>query len=320
MKSYIGYSVDSEIRYKATSGGIGTSVLKWLFEKELIGTSISFDFNIETLKYEPKIIHSFNEYHICGSIYHELDLIGFIKSHLTEIQGGFACFALPCQTRAIRAIVKRAGHSVYILGLTCSSQQTIEATQYLLKRLYIRKEDIKNIQYRGNGWPSGIQIYLKDGNHIIVPNNASLWNRIFHSRLFIRWKCFMCQDTLNKYSDLTLADPWLPEFLDKEKNGKTLVLYNEFEGGKNILLQCAEDGYIDIEEINNEKAISSQQKTIVRKNSYRKSLTLVRKYVKIINSTFYQKMIECPLLFAAHCKIRVFFERYLVSKLPHNKA
>lgn len=128
MKTYIGYSTDSNVRFNATSGGIGTSFLKWLFDKNIIETSISFVFNSNTLRYEPQIIHSFNDYRISGSIYQEIDLIGFIKSHLNEIKGVFACFALPCQTRAIRKILRSAGHKSIIIGLTCSSQQTIDAT------------------------------------------------------------------------------------------------------------------------------------------------------------------------------------------------
>ena len=49
MKSYIGYSTNSDIRYKATSGGIGTTIIKWLFDNKLIGTSISFEFDPITL-------------------------------------------------------------------------------------------------------------------------------------------------------------------------------------------------------------------------------------------------------------------------------
>ena len=104
MKSYIGYSTNSDIRYKATSGGIGTTIIKWLFDNKLIGTSISFEFDPITLRYVPKIIHSFDEYQICGSIYQEIDLIGFVKSHQNEIKGTLACFALPCQTKAIKSI------------------------------------------------------------------------------------------------------------------------------------------------------------------------------------------------------------------------
>ena len=220
MKSYVGYSADADIRFKATSGGVGTSLIKWMFDKGIIGTSVSFDFDADSLRYDSKMIHSFSEYAICGSIYQEVDLVGFIKSHTDEITGRFACFTLPCQTRAVRAIVEKAGHEAFIIGLTCSSQQTLDATKYLLKRVGVDVANVIRLQYRGNGWPSGIQIETKDGRQVFLPNNNSIWTKIFHSRLFIRPKCFMCQDTLNKYCDVTLADPWLRQF-SEEKIGKT---------------------------------------------------------------------------------------------------
>lgn len=57
MKSYVGYSTDEYIRYHATSGGVGTALIKYMFEKGIINTSISFDFDASTLRYNPKIIH-----------------------------------------------------------------------------------------------------------------------------------------------------------------------------------------------------------------------------------------------------------------------
>lgn len=231
MKSFVGYSADADIRYRATSGGVGTSLVKWMFEAKLIDTSVTFDFDAATLRYMPRMIHSFGEYAICGSIYQEIDLIDFIRQHVDEIKGTFACFTLPCQTKAIRTIVEKAGHEAIIIGLTCSSQQTLEATKYLLERIGIDESDVSKLQYRGNGWPSGIQIETKSGKKTFVANSHSIWNKIFHSRLFIRPKCFKCQDTLNRLSDLTLADPWLRAF-STEKTGKTLVVCNTERGGR----------------------------------------------------------------------------------------
>ena len=79
MKSFIGYSAEPSIRFKATSGGIGSSLLKWLFDKKIVETSISFYFNAEKLRFEPRIIHSFDDYEICGSIYQEIDLRAHFK-------------------------------------------------------------------------------------------------------------------------------------------------------------------------------------------------------------------------------------------------
>lgn len=314
MKTYIGYSTDSNVRFNATSGGIGTSFLKWLFDKNIIETSISFVFNSNTLRYEPQIIHSFNDYRISGSIYQEIDLIGFIKSHLNEIKGSFACFALPCQTRAIRKILRSAGHKSIIIGLTCSSQQTIDATKYLLKREKISENDIVDIQYRGNGWPSGIQIKTKKTEVIFVSNNNSIWTQIFHSRLFIRKKCFKCQDTLNRFSDITLADPWLNNIFEKEKIGKTLVFDNSLDNQKTMLETCCSDGYIVLNKISESLAVSSQKTTILRKESYKNSQLLVKRYYTLINNVYYRKIVfGSSVFFNIHFKIKNYFEKYLLK-------
>lgn len=183
---YIGYSCDSNVRYKATSGGIGTSIIKYLFDKGIINTTITFDFDKITLQYTPKLIYKYEDYKTTGSIYHEVKLVNYIRDNIKNIKGGFACFVLPCQAKAIRSILKKNGINSILIGLTCSSQQDIDATYYLLKRLNIKQEYVEYIQYRGNGWPSGIQITLKDNTQKTVPNNNSIWTQIFHSRLFIQ--------------------------------------------------------------------------------------------------------------------------------------
>lgn len=309
MKSYVGYSTNSDIRYRATSGGVGTSLIKWMFDKGVIGTSVSFDFDARSLKYVPKMIHSFSEYKISGSIYQEIDLINFIKTHINNINGTFACFTLPCQTRAIRTIVEKAGHKTIIIGLTCSSQQTLDATKFLLKRMKINTKNVCNLQYRGNGWPSGIQIETNTGKNFFVANNKSVWNEIFHSRLFIREKCFMCQNTLNEQSDIALADPWLNEY-KSEKQGLTICTSFSLKG-YNLLSSCSKDGYINLRSIPYDKLIESQKGTIQRKKYYRDSLSIINNFKKIINNPFYRFLIlECNL-FVLHNKLRTLFEKML---------
>ena len=317
MKSYVGYSADADIRFKATSGGVGTSLIKWMFDKGIIGTSVSFDFDADSLRYVPKMIHSFSEYAICGSIYQEVDLVGFIKSHTDEITGGFACFTLPCQTRAVRAVVEKAGHEAFIIGLTCSSQQTLDATKYLLKHVGVDAANVSRLQYRGNGWPSGIQLETKDGRQVFVPNNNSIWTKIFHSRLFIRPKCFMCQDTLNKYCDVTLADPWLRQF-SEEKIGKTLVVCNT-DTGNTLLRQCANEKNLILADIDYSEVVKSQKGTILRKKSYLVAPNICKYYRVVLKNKVYRNVMCTPTLFQLHCKLKRLVERYLLYKQKHSK-
>lgn len=313
IKSYIGYSTDSNIRYKATSGGIGTSVLKYLFDKKIIETSITFDYDNTTLEYKPRLIYSFEDYKITGSIYHEIKLIQFIKEHISEIRGGFACFVLPCQAKAIRSILSRNNISSFLIGLTCSSQQNIDATYYLLKCICINKEDVQHIQYRGNGWPSGIQIFLKDGSTKFIPNNNSIWTMIFHSRIFIQKRCFSCQDTLNINSDISLADPWLAEFMKNEKIGQTLVSVNNIQADY-ILRQMQQLDCIVLNEINETQLLISQNNTILRKKAYKIFKNRIKIIQRIFLSKLYRKIATHKYLFSIHCYIKTKIEYFLIKK------
>lgn len=313
MHTFIGYSLDEKIRYKATSGGVGSSVLEFLFKKKIIQSALSFSFDQKTLKFIPKIIYSFDQYEISSSIYQEIDLQKFIRANVDKIKGTFACFALPCQSRFIRGFLKMNNHSTFIIGLTCSSQQSIEATYFLLKYLKIRKENVVSLSYRGNGWPSGIQILLKDKTTRFISNNKSIWPSIFHSRIFILPRCFRCKNTLNTYSDISIADPWLKEYTNKEKIGKTLIIANN-EDSLKLLEDMYEEKVISLNKISSDLVFKSQQSTIDRKKIYFKYKKLFSFIRKIIQSSLYVFFItNNRYFFKLHCFLIHKLESFLIK-------
>lgn len=185
-----------------------------------------------------------------------------------------------------------------------------------MKRLNINKKDVEYIQYRGNGWPSGIQIRLKDNTQKFIPNNNSIWTQIFHSRLFIQNRCFKCQDTLNVNSDISLADPWLKNYIENEKTGLSLVSLNT-EIWDNMLRDMKNHGYIMLSEINQKELTRSQLTTIKRKKTYREKKNIIDNINKLYRSNFYRKIIlSNPKLFNFHCKMNAKLERLFI-KLVH---
>lgn len=314
IKSYIGYSNNPEIRFKATSGGIGSTVLKYLFDNNIINTSVSFKYDRKTLEYKPYLIYRYDDYEITGSIYHEINLIKFIKDNIKKIKGKFACFVLPCQAQAIRILLQKQGIDSFLIGLTCSSQQSIDATYYLLKRLNIKRTNVNKIQYRGNGWPSGIQIHLKNNKNIFVPNNNSLWTDIFHSRLFIQKRCFGCNNTLNIYSDISLADPWLQEYINEEKKGQTILICNS-KYGYELICQIIDSNAIILKELDESLVIKSQNATIQRKNGYKKNNKWVYLLKKMHDSNLYKKLVlNNGFFLKLHNKLKKKIEQNIINK------
>ena len=260
MKSYIGYSTDSLMRMKAASGGVGSAIVKYLLDNGKCDYALSFDWDMENLCYQPKLVSNFAQYNICGSIYQEMNLFAFLKDTLSTLEkpGKIVLFCLPCQTKALRNICEKAGFKAIIIGLTCSSQQSKEATLYLLHRIGIRKDEVQILRYRGNGWPSGVQIKTKDGKVHFVRNNGSIWRDIFHSKLFIQPRCFFCGNTLNDYADIALADPWLRDYIKNETIGQTL--FSSFTDlGEQYIQECLDANIVEAKEVATDLLYKSQK-------------------------------------------------------------
>ena len=314
--AYVGYSTDAEIRTRASSGGVGSSIVKFCFDNQIITHVLSFAYDQNTLRYTPYFANSFSDYNICGSIYQEMNMWDFYKRHFTPHELGKGCtlfFCLPCQTKAIRSIAKKHGMDVILVGLACSSQQSIDATHYLLDCIGLERQDVLHLQYRGNGWPSGIQIATKSHGNVFVPNNGSIWTTIFHSRLFIPRRCFHCRDTLNETADITLADPWLKEYRDKEKIGKSLVFANT-ERGIQLLANASKAGYVNLDPIDIIQARSSQNLTIQRKQKYSEHPVLCRVLSNLCHNNVYRYFAtSCKRGFRLHCRLKNVIEQQMMK-------
>lgn len=297
----IAHSTDTGTRHNATSGGIGSAIIYYLFNTQRIKSTISFKYQPENLEYAPYIINDINDYNVSGSIYHEISLVKFIKENISKIEPPFACFALPCQVTPILNLLEKANIKAYVFELTCSSQQSIEATQYLVKRAGISPNEILNIKYRGGGWPGGIRITTKDKKEIFYHNNNSLWTKIFHSHLFIQPRCFFCGTDKGTNSDIQLADPWGIDSLNSQTDGRSMC-YIKSGRIAAILTEMHDKGLISYEKSDKQNFIRSQAGTLIRKNYNLKHKRFTKFIKAIIQHPLYKKVVlSSNILFTAHC-------------------
>lgn len=302
LSCHVAYATHSPTRHYATSGGVGSTLIAYLFHTGRIQTSLTFDFDRKTLEYKPKLIYRAEDYLSVGSIYHEIDLVNFIKEHLDKIKGGFACFALPCQIAPLHRLLQNRSADTYLIQLTCSSQQSSEATRYLLSRLGVAPEEVEYIRYRGVGWPGGVLVRKTDNTEVFADNVGSVWTKVFHSQLFWLPKCFNCPPEFpNSKADIILADPWRIDNPEKEKEGRTLCLLQNARIQK-IWKEMGENGLIEDEVRDLSCYKYAQEGPLIRKRNdkYHRKSVFVKK--KLIHSPLYRKMMLCyPWAFNAHC-------------------
>lgn len=281
----IAYSTDNDIRHLGSSGGVTSAIIKYLFETGKIGTAINFRFDQENL-YQPELVYSYSEYEITGSIYHEINLYRFLKKNLEKIKSPIIVMALPCQVGQIRSLFERNNIEAYLMACTCSGQLSKDATYYLLEKLKIKKEDVQSLRYRGNGWPSGVQIKTAKQDYFLQ-NNDSIWFDLFHSQIFTLERCFHCTDTFGLKADITIADPWLKKYIENDQKGSSLVIMHT-ERALELITKMLENRDLEkIEDISIETALLSQRFTLEKKYIYLKHQKAVKFVLRVIRHKHY---------------------------------
>lgn len=260
---YIGYSTDKNVRFHSSSGGIGTAVIQYMLDKKEYGTAMTFIFNKDRCAYEPKLIYDFSEYNNCGSVYQDTDTVGFIKDNVTRIKNGIIITCMPCQVRPIKTVLMQAGIRHLVISLCCSGQTTVQGTWCYYSLLGIKKENVDSIQYRGNGWPSGIQIKLSNGEYVRHDNYTYPWTLMHKSLLFRPKRCIYCTIKTSPAADLSLADPWLKEYIDNDSIGHSLIICNS--KGDDVIRKMNQECVVKIDQVDESVYIQSQLGTIQAK-------------------------------------------------------
>lgn len=292
---YIGHVNDAQHRYKASSGGIGTILQKHLLSTGQYGTSITFRFNLEGCLYEPILIHSAEEVNICGSIYQDIDIARFIREHIKDVPNGIVVSCPPCQVSVIRNMLQKEGIPCFIISFCCSGQTTIEGTWKYYELLSIKKEDVVNMQYRGNGWPSGIQIWLKDGTKIYRDNYTEPWKTMHVSRLYQPKRCFFCTFDTSRTADVSLADPWLDDYKQNDKEGNTLFIINS-ELGQKVLKQLVATNALSYKEVGSDVYSVAQKNNLSKTDRVRNQKKCLKRIIKLTNNSFIHDLFSKNLI------------------------
>lgn len=310
--TFLAYSTNSKVRFSATSGGICSAVIIYLLDNGIVKSALSFSYNRSKLKYEPRLINCADDYCISASVYHEIPLFAWIKNHVNEIQSPFVFTALPCQVKPIKTFLEKHNIENYAIQLVCSSQQSYEATEYLLKRMNISKKEVDRIRYRGEGWPSGIAVYKKNGEIVKVGNTGSIWTEIFHSRLFCMPRCFHCNPNMPCVADIVCADPWRIDKTETEKQGRTLCRVNN-DFFRSVLAKMRDEKLIALQECEESLFCYSQEGVIRQKEKNLKHKKMVRIQKSVYTSHFYRTLVLSSVVaFKAHLFLKKIFEKIFI--------
>ena len=271
LNCYVGHSTDYAIRYNSASGGLITQLLIFALEEGIIdGALVTRMKKDHPLEPEPFIARTKEEIiEASKSKYCPVPANVTLKEFLESKEGKkFAVVGLPCHIHGIRKaeqINKKLREKIVLhIGIVCNHAPTFLATEFLLKKMKIKKEEVKKLGYRGEGWAGGMKITTKDGNEIFIPQFSSgYWGIVFNS-FFFPMRCTLCSDKVCGLSNVSFADAWMPELMKNDNIGTSLIISRNkiFE---EILAKAVIKEKIELKKVSENVALQSQSLHAVNK-------------------------------------------------------
>lgn len=255
---YFAHANDKQIRYNSSSGGLVTALLIHALENRVIDGALVTRFSDENPLVPETIVAETREQIIaaCGSKYCPTS-IGRPLRDIAKTEGTFAVVGLPCQIHGIRKLEEINSRLIKKIvlhfGIFCANNNTFLGTEYFLRQNGILPEDVREIRYRGGGWPGKICVSLGDNTGKIIPRPSTekkwyrraLFSSAFHYDFMIP-RCLLCADQTCELADISFGDPWLRKYVQSERIGKSLIIVRNRIGAK-FLAGAMDSGAVVLE-------------------------------------------------------------------------
>lgn len=265
---YLGHCVDRETRWKAASGGIVSALLLFMLDEGMIdGALVTRMKEDNPLEPQPFIARTKEEVIAAATSKYCPVPANIALKEILESKDNekFAVVGLPCHIHGARKaemINQKLKEKIVLhIGIFCSQTISFLGTEFLLQKRGIKKEDVKQLKYRGEGWPGGMSIELKNGSKCFYP--YSEYYRIFSLHFFAPTRCMICCDGANELADISCCDAWLAE-LREDKVGESIVL-SRTSMGEGVLQAAQLKGRICLSNINRAQVILAQHRELFLK-------------------------------------------------------
>lgn len=291
LNCYVGFQKDDKKRLKSASGGLATSFLSSLLEKNIVDKIVAVGANENNRMFDFKILSNPKEvYSSAGSAYYPVEISLILKKILEEKdEKSYAIIALPCVVYALRLamekIPKLERKIKIIASLTCGQLQNRFCTELLALESGIKVDELLTIDFRRksrkNPASNFMQVSIdKDGNDGIHQPYQKLPFHLWYYHYFKQNACNYCDDVFGEVADVTFMDAWLPEYIDDHK-GTSLVIVRTSAVQK--LLESSKESVLN--NINVQRVVESQNGPIQKKRTFLKG----RIYEKELLGLFYPK-------------------------------
>ncbi len=314
LSCYTGYSTDYSIRYNSASGGLVTTLLIYALEEGIIdGALVTRMKRDKPLEPEPFIARTREELISAANSKYCPVPANVALEEILDKPERYAVVGLPCHLHGVRKAErvsdKLKDRVVLRIGVFCSGAHSFRATEYLLRQLKVPVESIRELSYRGSGWPGNMSLRLKDDNVKVTPY-PDYWDGF--GAFFLSTRCKFCLDWYSSLSDVSLGDAWLPEVRRIDKAGTSTIISRTMQA-ESVLRQMVAKRTIDLHPISACTVLKSQKGFARKKERLKVRLTLAWVFRKQVTSGDYQHL-EQPTVSDYLVSVLLYLGTILASK------
>ncbi|HYG22136.1 MAG TPA: Coenzyme F420 hydrogenase/dehydrogenase, beta subunit C-terminal domain [Verrucomicrobiae bacterium] len=259
LEVWEGHATDPEIRFKGSSGGVLTALAAFCLEqKGMHGVLHIGQDPDDPVRNWTRLSRSREELiSATGSRYSPAS----VCDHLEWVEDAPApCVVIgkPSEIAALRRAEALKPQLARNVGLTlsffCAESPSTAGTVALLEGMGLSPSGIKDLRYRGYGWP-GHFAPIRHGEtepFQKIPYRDS-WRRL---QSFRPWSVHMWPDGTGELADISCGDPWY-EQPDGENPGFSLLVVRT-NRGRQLLQRAIEAGYLKVSRAEAWKLVKSQ--------------------------------------------------------------
>jgi coenzyme F420 hydrogenase subunit beta len=266
LEIWEGWASDPEIRFKGSSGGVLSALSLYCLEKEGFGGVIHAGMDSA----RPWM----NQNHVSGDRQGILARAGSryapsapcaALSMVEDAHGPYVFIGKPCDVSAVSELRRRdvavRNRIGLVLTFFCAGTPSTRGTLDLIGGLGVKRNEVKQVHYRGEGWPGAFRI-IRDGGPETMRTLAyrEAWGRLTGYRPL---RCNLCPDGLGRVADIACGDAW-DQYEDDGNPGQSLVLVRT-EKGKRVLEAARRAGYVTLRRVGTENVLRAQASLLGRR-------------------------------------------------------
>ena len=269
LEVWEGYATDPEIRFKGSSGGAATALALYCLEKEKMKGVLHIGSNPEQPLSNIAVFSRNREdlLRCTGSRYSPAAPCERFD-WISQADGECVFIGKPCDVAALQkmqmlkpGVNKNVGLAISIF---CAGTPSTEGTYKLLDKLSVKSNEVKEIRYRGCGWPGMTSVTLNgDTQEKHQMTYEKSWGDILCK--YVPFRCRLCPDSTGEFADISCGDPWYQKSTVDEQ-GQSLVLVRTKQCCR-IIHDAATAGYIRLRDVDH-RVLPLSQKSLQDKRSH----------------------------------------------------